>query len=293
MIFNLLSFKKTSPHLLLAVAALLSLPLVHASGNTVIPAGSHYVAMGSSYAAGPGVGRKDSAGGGCARSLDNYAHQLAAQRGLKLTDASCSGATTDNILTKSQAGFPPQIESVTADTALVTMTIGGNDVGYIGNLLGKSCRDEAAQTGTSRACSFISDASVKQKLAQLPSRLDAVFAAIRQRAPAAIIVVVNYLPVLPETGGCAGIPLTTDDSAALVKTYERLVTIEKDRAQANGAIFIASAHIGRGHDACSSAPFTASYHPPVTSSWTSPAAYHPTISGMTTLAGAIDRALPR
>ena len=271
------------------IAALLCQPLAHADS---IATGSRYVALGSSYAAGPGVGRKDTSGGNCARSLDNYAHQLAAKRGLNIVDVSCSGATTDQILTRSQAGFAPQIESVTADTALVTMTIGGNDISYIGNLLGKSCRDEALKEGkTGSSCTLVSEASVAQKIVELPGKLDAVIAAVRQRAPRATIVMVNYLPVLPHTGICSGIALSTEDAAAIRRTYDKLATIEKNQAQANGVIFIPSAHIGQGHDACSASPYTATYHPPVTPTWSSPAAYHPTIAGMRAMANAIDKAL--
>jgi hypothetical protein len=50
---------------------------------------------------------------------------------LSLTDVSCGNATTDNILTTPQKDHPPQIDAVTPDTKLVTITIGGNDVGYV------------------------------------------------------------------------------------------------------------------------------------------------------------------
>lgn len=63
-------------------------------------AGGRYVSMGSSYAAGPGVGAPDPASGACTRSQSNYARQVAARRHLDLVDVACSGATTENILVR-------------------------------------------------------------------------------------------------------------------------------------------------------------------------------------------------
>ncbi|MEU5049105.1 GDSL-type esterase/lipase family protein [Streptomyces sp. NPDC021096] len=99
-----------------------------------VPRGAKYVAMGSSFAAGPGITpTKPGSPAACGRSADNYASKVAARFGLALTDVTCSGATA-NILTTGQHGRPPQISAVTADTRLVTVTIGGSDVNYLGSL---------------------------------------------------------------------------------------------------------------------------------------------------------------
>jgi lysophospholipase L1-like esterase len=91
-------------------------------------AGAKYVALGSSYAAGPGIPTQS--GGVCTRSSHNYANLVAAKLKLSLVDVSCSGATTANVLTTSQDTNSPQIHAVTSDTSLVTFTVGGNDIGY-------------------------------------------------------------------------------------------------------------------------------------------------------------------
>ena len=100
-----------------------------------IPAGSRYVAMGSSFAAGPGLpvrvpGSPRRAG----RSASNYAHLVARALGLDLHDVTYSGATTGDILRPSAAGQPAQLDAVTPATRLVTVTAGGNDVGYLPRL---------------------------------------------------------------------------------------------------------------------------------------------------------------
>ena len=97
-----------------------------------IPAGSHYVAMGSSFAAGPGLTpRAPGSPRRAGRSAANYAHLVAAALGLELHDVTYSGATTGDILGLSAPGQPAQLDAVTPATRLVTITAGGNDVGFL------------------------------------------------------------------------------------------------------------------------------------------------------------------
>jgi lysophospholipase L1-like esterase len=68
------------------------------------------------------------------RPAGNYAHLVARGLGLDLHDVTYSGATTGDILRPSAAGAPAQLEAVTPDTRLVTITAGGNDVGFLPRL---------------------------------------------------------------------------------------------------------------------------------------------------------------
>lgn len=245
-----------------------------------------YVGLGSSYAAGPGVGTRDQASKSCLRSQSNYAHLLAAKRNLTLDDVSCSGATTKDILTNSQDGFPPQIQAVTAATKLVTVTIGGNDVDYIGNLLALSCQDQPAIAGSAqRSCGVKTPDEVEALFEALPDSLAAVATAVHQRAPAARLVFIDYLPVLPGPIGCPDkVPLTNADAFRVRMTLDRLDTDIKRVAAQTGSLFVPSGAIGTGHGACSDVPFVADYKPPVTPGWPYAIAYHPTQAGMAALA---------
>ncbi len=51
--------------------------------------------------------------------------------GLDLVDVTYSGATTAHVLRDRQRGAPPQIDALDGSEELVTVTIGGNDVGYV------------------------------------------------------------------------------------------------------------------------------------------------------------------
>jgi lysophospholipase L1-like esterase len=158
-----------------------------------------YVALGSSYASGPGIKplvrtRPAEAG----QSERNYAHLVARDAGLILTDVTSSGATTEDILTRHQYGQPPQIEAVTAETRLVTVTIGGNDVGLTQYLMANHLpawvrpfggMDEAASPDTVRA-----------KLDSIAPRLVETIRAIQSRSPQATILFVTYVALLPAEG---------------------------------------------------------------------------------------------
>lgn len=253
-------------------------------------AGARYVAMGSSYAAGPGVGMPDPSGSACARSSTNYAHLVAARHHLNLVDVSCSSAVTENILDHGQHGLPAQIEAVTPDTKLVSILIGGNDIDYVGNLLGLSCRDTNGQN-----CHVADQSDVERKMAALPASLDRVIAAVRQRAPSARIILVGYLPAVAAAGpgDCAALPLTPADAARVRDVAVRLAQIIGGAAQRNNTGIVRSTMVGAGHEVCSADPYLAGFHPAANPGWHGPVAYHPNQAGMNRIAAALDEAIGR
>lgn len=250
-------------------------------GRPAPSTGDHYVAMGSSFAAGPGLpaaieGKTDR----CARSSINYAHLLAQQRGFSLTDVSCSGATTAHILGP-WSELPPQIDAVTPDVRLVTITIGGNDVGYIGGLMagsrcpasGTPCRpaqtpDEAIWAADERA-------------------MRAIVVEIRHRAPGARIVFVDYLTIFPKHGTCAILGLNEAQADSGRAIARRLATVTARVAATAGVELLPASSLSKGHDACNGAPWIngAAPKPGVP--------FHPTAEGMRAIAAALERRLAR
>ncbi len=221
----------------------------------------NYVALGSSFASGPGVDPVVSPG--CARSGRNYPSLVAARLGHDLVDVTCGGATVDDLLTRRQVlltgdRVPPQIEAVRTDTDLVTATVGGNDVGYVLTLLRSSYR-VAPEGAPALAREFfavpVDTAAVEAGLAALPGRLAGLVGAVRERAPRARVVLVDYLTVLPEDGGCATLPMAEDDRAYGVDVARRLAAATAAAARETGADLVPASAAGRDHSVCSAEPW--------------------------------------
>ena len=137
--------------------------------------GARYVALGSSFAAGPGVPEPT---GSCGRSDSNYANLVASALELSLTDVSCNGATTDNIRHTPQDGAAPQIDAVTDQTMLVTVTIGGNDINYTSSTF--AC---AGTPANDQCTANLDQEAIADAVDQLPGKLAATIDAIRDNAP--------------------------------------------------------------------------------------------------------------
>lgn len=261
------------------------------------PAGNHqYVALGSSFGAGPGVPSRDPTSPVlCIRSDNNYAHQLARLRHLDLTDVTCSGATAQNVLHGGQYFQPPQLDAIRSDTTLVTITAGGNDIYYLPNLFAWSCaKDPSALSFSWRlsVCDVRSDEEVDRAVAQVGASLQEIGREAHRRAPNATVVYVNYTTVLPDAGYCPDkMPITDaqfDRARVLAKT---LVTKTEEAARATGSLLVSAAGLTRGHDICSKDPWVYGYTFSATPLNYGPMAYHPTLRAMTAIAAGINKAL--
>jgi hypothetical protein len=84
------------------------------------------VALGDSYASGPGIPVQRVDPVGCQRSTHNYPARLAAALGISdYTDVSCGGARSEDMTAAQpvpQGPNPPQFAALTPDTDLVTIT---------------------------------------------------------------------------------------------------------------------------------------------------------------------------
>ena len=97
------------------------------NGAEAPTAGDRYVALGTSIASGFGISVQSTS---CGRSSRSYPQLIVAHYGLEFVDVSCGGAVTANVLDTPQGDDPVQISAVTPDAKLITVTVGGNDIGY-------------------------------------------------------------------------------------------------------------------------------------------------------------------
>lgn len=226
--------------LLLALAAAAS---VSAQPSVALPKGARYVALGSSFAAGPGIPTQL---GTCGRSDHNYPHLVAAALELELTDVSCGGATTANILDTPQNGAAPQLAAVGADTALVTVTIGGNDITYSAST--GRCGNAKPED---RCAAQLDQARIAALGAELPGRLAAVLDAIRAKAPKAVIVMVTYPRVVPPAAErCAAVGLTNDDANYFAEMGRQLEEAMAGAAKAKQMLVADPYLLSAGHGPC-------------------------------------------
>ena len=206
-----------------------------------------YVALGSSMAAGPGI-RPSAAGApfGSGRSARNYAHLVAKQLNLDLVDVTFSGATTAHLLTDRQRSARPQIEALDGSEELVTITIGGNDVGYVPLLMAASLPAATRRLpllGGRLRDLFDRDAR-EQALDRIGASLHAVGTAVRRRAPRARVMFVDYLTVLPAQGVPAA-PLSAEHADLGRFVGARLEEATASAAQATGCEHVRAGHASR------------------------------------------------
>lgn len=100
------------------------------------PSPNRYVALGDSYSSGEGnppfSAGTDSTSNRCHRSSAAYAYKVRSSA-LKLTHAACSGSIIYDFNNRNfggNAGEGPQLDHLDVNTSLVTLTIGGNDLGF-------------------------------------------------------------------------------------------------------------------------------------------------------------------
>ncbi|MFD2397419.1 SGNH/GDSL hydrolase family protein [Prauserella oleivorans] len=165
-----------------------------------------------------------------------------------LTDVSCSGATTRDLTgpqRTSDGTNPPQLDAVGPDTTLVTLGIGGNDVGFV--QLAARCAGSGQEAG-----SCVAGADLATAIEDTADRIGAAVRQIRERAPRARVVVVGYPTVLPaDPGACRPeLPYAPADVSALRQSLLRLNEVLAQQATVHGADYADSAALSRGHGIC-------------------------------------------
>ena len=234
-------------------------------------------------AAGPGI-RPSAAGAPwrSGRSARNYPHLVAEKLRVHLVDVTYSGATTANVLTDKQNGAPPQIDALDGSETLVTVTIGGNDVGYVPMLmvaglpritrsvplLGALLREQLNPAARDRA------------LLEVAESLKEVGRTVRQRAPQARVLFVDYLTLLPPAGTPAP-PLSDVDVALGRRVADTLERLTGEAAAETGGRGVRAAQVSREHHAWSADPWTTKFGLPLPGR---PAPLHPNAAGMRVVA---------
>ena len=211
-----------------------------------------YVAVGDSFTSGGPIGALQAGSGACQRSSRNYPSLVAKELGYALVDVSCGGATTRHVLDGSQAVPRPQVAALDGKTDVVTVSVGGNDLRIIADVLltcfrvsrpnavGAPCRDAAGQT-------------VVQKVSEMKRRLGSVLDEVRERAPDAHILVVTYPGLLGSDKTCASTPFAPRDIIWFAGVEGTIAQAMAAAAKDRDVDVVDIYALSRGHDICSGA----------------------------------------
>ncbi|MFD1656341.1 SGNH/GDSL hydrolase family protein [Pseudonocardia alaniniphila] len=217
-----------------------------------------YVALGDSYAAGPLIPVQTGEPAGCQRSTENYPAIVASVLALPdFRDVTCSAATTEH-LAAPQPVKPgvndPQFDALSEDTGLVTLTIGGNDIGF-GEIISEcATRSPLAPAGAACRDFYTKDGNdeLAERIDATAPKIAAALHEIEERSPDARVLVVGYPAILPDSGpGCfPAVPFSPGDVAYLRETEKRLNEMLADEAEDAGVEYIDTYTAFIGHDMC-------------------------------------------
>lgn len=226
-----------------------------------------YDALGDSYGSGFGVPPYSET---CGRSESSYAGLLDGLRvgwfHFALDDfVACAGATTVTLVEQGQ------LRALDGRTRLVTLSIGGNDIGWSRAvrdcLLGP---DEACATTQAEIRALITD--------ELPGLLATVHRQVRRRAPRALVVVTGYPRLFsPEAGDY--LAASPAEQTELNEGADLLNATVRDSARRHGLSFVDVTERFVGHGANAADPWILGI--------ADPGAFHPNATGYEAYADAV------
>jgi len=198
----------------------------------------------------------------------------------------CSGATARHVLDGGQIFLGPQLDGLAKDTKWVTLTVGGNDISYVGDLSFLAGRKDQTIMGWAMRQFWGGPLKPEQRdYAKLRTVLAATLAEIKRRAPQVKIIVATYPTILPPKGTCAKLGLTAAEADQMRVVGDRLAEQTLAIAQQASASVVDMHTLGAGHDACSAEPWVNGWHNTVGT------AFHPTMAGAKATAVAISAAM--
>ncbi|WP_194852824.1 SGNH/GDSL hydrolase family protein [Nocardia sp. SYP-A9097] len=220
------------------------------------PTVNEYVALGDSWAADATLSQVTTAFApvNCVQSAHNYAKQIASALSAPVfRDATCGGAVTANMTAPQSTPIgtnPPQFDSLTATTDLVTLEIGGNDAELAATVstcvtadpTATPCLDKLVVNGLDQ---------MSENIARAEPRVTATIAGIRERAPHARIMLLDYFEGVSRTGGCfPAIPISDPDAMWLGSKLFELHSMIARVAARTRVDFVDTYTGSSGHDAC-------------------------------------------
>ena len=237
---------------------LVVLPLMTPSGMDATTTVTHLAALGDSYASGVGTRDYYPESGACQRSPRAYPVLASRRIGAQLAFAACSGASVGSVEAH-------QLGVLSAETNAVTVTVGGNDVGF------SQVMSACALPFWASNCNAAIDHAQQLMTMVLPAGLRTLYGDISRRAPNADVIVVGY-PRLFDGQDCnAGTFFSGSEETRLNASADLLDRVIATQARAAGFGFVDPRSAFAGHAICDrpewlnglSYPLDESFHPDV------------------------------
>ena len=202
-----------------------------------------FVALGDSFSS--GEGNPPFLGGDCHRSTQAWP-RLLSRRSERLrlnANWACSGATIA-ALTSSYKGQRPQLQRLGAGTEMVTVTIGGNDVGF-SNVLLKCFVRNCVKSGRL--------AEAQRDIERLGGELEAAYRSISDEILGPVISV-GYPRLFP-LGNERCVWLRENEKDGLNELGRQLNRTMAAAAAAAGTRFVSVLDVLAGHELCTRDPY--------------------------------------
>lgn len=267
------------------------------SSSYPTPPPTVYAALGDSYSSGEGnppfIPDSNFSGDRCHRSLSAYSEHLAAVSGPQQFEfVACSGAETTQITSANQANHEAaQTAALSNLTTLVTITIGGNDIGF--ENVAEDC------VFSPQSCKNSENAKTVKAIKALGPKLVSTYAAIHAAAPNALLVVGGYPELFATTSikDCRGVTgISTSERTWLNSMSDLLnstirAAVAKDKAAGRRIAFapVVGAVPGTftGHALCSGSASVYLRGETIPKEYS----FHPNAAGQLAYAAAFDAAI--
>jgi lysophospholipase L1-like esterase len=228
----------------------------------------HYVALGDSYVSKPGVRGLDPEGPNCARTDENYPASVAAGLGLEpgdgFTDVSCAGAKSGALSGEQLSAFgvvvPPQLDAVTEDADLVTMTFGANDQDFMVKQVTTCLMIDLTDRGGCRKQGpeeqpLLSEQGFAGVRENIHRDLRAAVDVVKSKAPNSRVALVGYPQAFVSGRECtASLPMTPGDTAWINERLQGINATIQQVAKETGTIYVDVYTPSIGHGICSTGP---------------------------------------
>ena len=195
----------------------------------------------------------------CHRSENAYSQVIAGDNEFAggSSFVACSGATTEDLDNENDqnTGEDPQLDALSDETSLITMTMGGNDLGFADVVKDCIINGEGGVSFVD-TCQEKHEDRIQDELPTLMDELVDYYERLKAEAPNSRIIIIGYPPLFdPNVGDSLGNLLFEEDMLWMNEKAEQLNAMLAEAAEEAGVEFIDPSDAFAGHGIGSDDPW--------------------------------------